>query len=169
MSQELLVNLDLVLAEESLLKQPPDSLAALRHLGSGLGRYDNEPRAVLLNQLGIFCRKFGASEIALECYRRALDKPILTTQQTAEIEFNISNVYKDRGNAAMARSDYRAAASEFVQALNYDGKNTRLLLNLALIYEQQLFDRSNALVYFKRYLELVPDDARVRNLMNNLR
>ncbi len=169
MSRELLVNLDLIRGEQYLQSEPPDTLAALSEFKLALGRYDAEPRGVLPGQLGIFFRKVGFGDLALETYNRALNKPILTAGQIAEIRFNISNVYKDRGNVAVQNSDYPAAAAAFEQALQYDGENSRLLLNLGLVYAQHLNDRTRAVRYLTHYLELEPADTRVKELLNSLR
>ncbi|MGB5106003.1 MAG: DUF2723 domain-containing protein [Candidatus Zixiibacteriota bacterium] len=169
MLRQLLVNLDLIRGEQFLLSQPSDSLAALSEFKSALGRYDVEPRGLLLNQLGIFLRKAGFGDLALEAYRRALEKPILTSTQRKEILFNISNVFKDRGNLAVLHSDYPAAAAAFERAVEYDAGNPRLLLNLGLVYAQHLNDRDKALRYLSHYLEIEPNDTRVQNLVNSLR
>ncbi len=169
MSRELLVNLDLIRGEELLLPGYSDTAAALAQFRLALGRYEAETRGVLLNQLGIYFRKAGARDLALETYSRALEKPILSSAQRDEIRFNISNIYKDRGNIAVDRNDYAEAVNAFVQALEYDQKNERLLLNIGLIYAQQLKENNNARRYLTRYLELEPGDSRVVQLLGTLR
>ncbi len=93
----------------------------------------------------------------------------LSSAQRDEIRFNISNIYKDRGNIAVERNDYAGAVNAFEQALEYDQKNARLLLNIGLIYAQQLKDNNNARRYLTRYLELEPGDSRVVQLLGTLR
>lgn len=169
MSRELLVNLDLIRGEELLLPNESDTTAALEQFQLALGRYDDEDRGVLLNQLGIYFRRVGARDLALETYGRALKKPILSSGQRDEIMFNISNIHKDRGNIAVERGDYAGAVKDFETALEYDQKNARLLLNIGLIYAQQLKDNNNARRYLTRYLELEPTDSRVVQLLGSLR
>ncbi len=169
MSRELLVNLDLIRGEELLLPGVSDTAAALTQFRLALGRYDVETRGVLLNQLGIYFRKAGARDLALETYNRALEKPILSSSQREEIRFNISNIYKDRGNIAVEQNDFAGAVKDFELALEYDQKNARLLLNIGLIYAQQLKDNNNARRYLTRYLELEPGDSRVVQLLGTLR
>ena len=169
MSRELLVNLDLIRGEELLLPGSSDTAAALAQFRLALGRYDVETRGVLLNQLGIYFRKAGARDLALETYSRALEKPILSSAQRDEIRFNISNIYKDRGNIAVEQKDFTGAVKDFEHALEYDQKNARLILNIGLIYAQQLKDNNNARRYLTRYLELEPGDSRVVQLLGTLR
>lgn len=167
MSRELLVNLDLIRGEELLLNGERDK--AEEQFRMALSRYDIETRGVLLNQLGIYFRKSDALELALETYNRALEKPILSSNQRAEIRFNISNVHKDRANLAMESSDYVAAVQHFEEAANYDENNSRLILNIGLIYAQHLRDNNSARRYLTRYLELEPGDQRVQQLLGSLR
>lgn len=167
MSRELLVNLDLIRGEEFL--QAEDRAKAYDQFQMALGRYDTETRGVLLNELGIYFRKVGARELALETYNRALKKPILSGGQRAEIRFNISNIHKDRANMAMDSSDYVAAVMHFEEAANFDESNSRLILNIGLIYAQHLKDNDRARRYLARYLELEPGDQRVQQLLGSLR
>lgn len=169
MSRELLVNLDLIRGEELLVSQPPDTAAALGEFRLALARYEFEPRGVLLNQLGIFLRRMGAGDLALEAYNIALGKEILTAGQRTEIRFNISNVFKDRGNLAISQNDFVGAARHFEQAAEYDSENPRLLLNIGLIYAQHLRDNDSARKFLSRYLELEPGDTRVQQLLGSLR
>lgn len=168
MSRELLVNLDLIRGEEKLLLSPPDRVGAEADFRLAFRRYENEPRGLLLNQVGIFLRRIGMPDLALEAYTRGLAKPILAAGQRAEIRFNISNVYKDRGNAALQNQDFAAAAGEFERAAEFDPDNPRLLLNLALIYARQLNNSVKARAHLSRYLELEPNDAQARQLLNSL-
>lgn len=169
MSHELLVNLDLIRGEEALVSNPPDTAAALILFRQAMDRYRHEPRGLLLNQLGIYFRRTGFGDLALEAYERALQKPLLTKDQEAEIRFNQSNIYKDRGNLAMRNVDYEAAVRLYRKAAEYDPSDPRLLLNIGLIYNQHLGDRTNAKIYLERYLELEPNDTRVRQLLTTLR
>ncbi len=169
MTREMIVNLDLARGEQKLWDEPPDSSGALADFRLALSRYDDEPRGVLLNQLGIFLRKIGAQELALEAYRRGLNKPILSGGQAAEIRYNISNVHKDRGNAALQAQDFVAAAAAFETAAEYDRDNARLLLNIGLLYARELDNAGKARPYLERYLLLEPSDAQARQLLNSLR
>jgi tetratricopeptide (TPR) repeat protein len=169
MSRELLANIDLSRGEEKLLIPPFDSIDARRDFVMAIGRMKNEPRGLLLNNIGIYLRLIGFGDLALDAYHQALQKPLLSQTQRDEIIFNISNVYKDRGNAALQRNDFVTAVAGFVEAASYDPRNSRLLLNIGLIYAQNLNDRVNALMYLNQYLELEPSDSRVRALVQSLR
>lgn len=168
MSRELLANIDLSRGEEKLLVPPVDSIGAIADFRLAIRRMENEPRGGLLNNVGIYLRLRGFGELALDAYRQALQKPVLPQKQRDEITFNISNVYKDRGNAALQKGDFAGAVAGFVEAANYDQHNSRLLLNIGLIYAQNLKDRANALTYLNKYLELEPSDNRVRSLVQSL-
>ncbi len=168
MTREMIVNLDLARGEQKLRDEPPDSSGALADFRLALSRYDEEPRGVLLNQLGIFLRKIGALDLALEAYRRGLGKPILSGGQAAEIRYNISNVHKDRGNAALQIGDYGTAVAAFETAAEYDPGNARLLLNIGLLHARELDNPGKARLYLERYLLLEPNDSPARQLLNSL-
>jgi tetratricopeptide (TPR) repeat protein len=168
LSRMMLANLDLARGEEKLLLTPPDTTGALDDFRLADTRLQNEPRGECLNQIGAYLRRCGFGDMALDTYREALTRPILSSKQRGEILFNISNVYKDRGNSAHQRGDYMAAVANYFEALNYDPANTTLMLNIGLIYLQDLRDPAKALPYFNRYLILEPNDTRVRNLIRSL-
>ncbi len=169
LSRLLLANLDLASAEERLQLAPPDSTGALADCRLAIARMKNEPRGECLNMIGAQLRRFGFGDLALEAYNLGLNKPLLREKHRRELLFNISNVYKDRGNAAHQTGNFTLAVDNYIEALNYDSTNSKLLLNIGLIYAQNLNDRDNALVYLNKYLALVPSDARVRDFVNSLR
>jgi hypothetical protein len=168
MTRGVLANLDLAGGEEKLAQIPRDSLGALTSFREAIGRMKNEPRGIFLNFIGSYLRRIGQGDMALDAYQQALQKPILTATQRKDIIFNISNVYKDRGNLAHQHGDYLAAVAAYIEALKYDPASSRTALNIGLIYLQNLNDPANARTYLNKYLELVPSDTRVRNLLNSL-
>jgi tetratricopeptide (TPR) repeat protein len=168
LSRMVLVNLDLARGEEKLLLAPPDTTAALIDFHMAAIRLKNEPRGECLNLIGAYLRRSGFGDLALDNYREALTRPILSPTQKREILFNISNVYKDRGNIAHQRGDYVASVTNYIEALNYDPANAKLMLNIGLVYLQNLRDPADALVYLNKYLVLEPNDTRVRDLIRSL-
>lgn len=168
LSRMVLANLDLARGEEKLLLTPPDTTSALIDFRLASIRLQNEPRGECLNLIGAYLRRSGFGDLALDAYREALTRPILSPAQRRGILFNISNVYKDRGNLAHQRGDYVPAVGNYIEALKYDSANAKLMLNIGLIYLQNLRDPANALVYLNKYLMLEPNDTRVRNLIRSL-
>ncbi len=169
MSRELVANIDLINGEEALLRLPPDSMLAEAYFEAALGRYAREFRGVLYNQLGIFFRKVGYLDLALRAYETGLEQPVLAAQTRDEIEYNISNIYKDRANRAIAARDFESAINNCKQALELDPENEQLLLNAALILERELNRPQEAIPYYERYLRLRPDDDRVRRALDALK
>jgi tetratricopeptide (TPR) repeat protein len=168
MSRTALANLDLARGEEKLLLDPPDTTGSLTDFRQANKRLQYEPRGEFLNLIGAHLRQSGFGDLALESYREALNRPILSSAQKREIFFNMSNVYKDRGNSAHQRGDYATAVADYLEALNFDQVNAQLMLNIGLIYLQNLHDPENALIYLNKYLILEPNDTRVRNLIRSL-
>jgi tetratricopeptide (TPR) repeat protein len=167
LSRMALANLDLVRGEEELLSTPPDTTGALSDFRLASTRLQHEPRGECLNLIGAQLRRSGFGDLALDIYREALTRPILSPTHRREILFNISNVYKDRGNSAHQRGDYLAAVTNYIEALNYDPANSKLMLNIGLIYLQNLRDSANAHVYLNKYLLLEQNDTRVRDLIRS--
>jgi len=168
LSRQLLVNLDLARGEEALQSRPADLTAAQEAFSRALDRMKNEPRARVLNEIGIYFRHAGQLQLALDTYRRALQKPLITPRQRRDIIYNISNIHKDRGNAHLKAGDYRRAVASYIEALKYDQDNSKLLLNIGMIYARKLDDRSNALLYLNEYLELNPSETEIRSLVRSL-
>ena len=169
LSRQLLVNIDLARGTDALVDQPPDSAEAVRSFNVALTRLAHEPRAIVLNNVGIFFRNIGQLEFALQIYNEALNKPIITAGQRRDIIYNISNVYKDRGNNSVRDGDFSEAVRNYAEALKYDTGNTDLLLNIGLIYARGLHDTTRALDYLDRYLAKNPSDVRVDRMIKSLR
>ena len=168
LSRQLLVNLDLARGEQMLYENPGDSSSALQAFAMALGRLKKEPRAIVLNNVGIYFRNAGFSSLAIEAYREALEKPLISPGERRDILYNVSNVYKDIGNRFIESQDYRSAVASYEEALKYDRNNTALLLNIGLIYSRMLNEAARARPFLKRYLELKPDDSRVREYLDSL-
>ncbi|MCD6163419.1 MAG: DUF2723 domain-containing protein [candidate division Zixibacteria bacterium] len=169
LSRQLLVNLDLARGEKCLTEEPYDTTAAFAAFNLALNRLENEPRAVVLNNLGIYFRSGGYLELAHRTYIKALEKPIITASTRQDITFNISNLYKDRGNNHLASKDYHNAIGSYIRALNYDPDNTDLMLNIGLIFSQILNDTANACIYLEKYLDIKPSDTKVRNFLDKIK
>jgi len=169
LSRQLLINLDLARGEDALKGQPPDSAAALRAFNLALSRLPDEPRALVLNNVGIFFRSVGYLDLALRTYHEALSRPLSIDQQRRDIRYNISNVYKDWGNRSISVGDFGGAVRNYAEALKYDADNAELLLNMGLIYARGLHDTTRALEYLDRYLAKNPSDTRVDGLIKALR
>jgi len=168
LSRQLLVNFDLAGGESYLKESPVDTTAALTAYNRAYKRLENEPRAIALNNLGIYYRGAGYPNLAYKTYNLALTKPIITQPLRRDILYNISNIFKDKGNNYLAISDYRKASANFIEALNYDPENSDLLLNIGLIFAQALNDTSQACDYLQRYLKIKPAATRVKDLLENL-
>ena len=168
LSLQLLINLDLARGEHLLKQNNSDKAAALASFNLALSHAKTEPRATVLNNLGIFYRRAGYHDLALSSYNLALSKPIITNQTKADIKFNISNVMKDRGNSFTASGDYVNAVSSFEKALEYDKNNPTLLRNVGIIYARVLGDTARAKSYLYRYLQTNPSDNQVAALLRSL-
>jgi tetratricopeptide (TPR) repeat protein len=169
LSRQLLVNLDLARGKQLLYENPEDSSSAPEAFATALKRLDDEPQAVVLNNVGIYFRNAGHTDLALDVYRRALEKPIVSREDRRDIMYNISNVYKDIGNGFLESQDYRNAVASYEEALAYDRNNPTLLLNVGLIYARALGDTVNARSFLERYLALNPADSRVREYLQTLK
>jgi tetratricopeptide (TPR) repeat protein len=168
LSRQLLVNLDLSRGEDYLSADPPDSALALRAFNLALKRLDAEPRATVLNNVGIFFRKQGYLDLAFKTYESALTRSILPSEVRANIIFNISNVFKDKGNLSAAAGDYIGAVENYEEALTYDPNNAALLRNVGLIYARVIGNSTEARKYLYRYLEITPTDSSIIKLMQSL-
>lgn len=168
LSRQLLVNSDLARGEQLLYQNPGDSSSARKAYATALIRLKNEPRAIVLNNVGIYFRNAGFGDLALKVYRQALEKPVISPKDRRDILYNISNVYKDIGNRFLESQNYRNAVSSYENALKYDQNNSSLLLNTGLIYSRMLNDRAKARPFLERYLELNPSDSRVREYFKSL-
>ncbi len=155
LSRQLLVNLDLARGENLLSENPDDTSLALKEFNLALRRMDNEPRTIVLNNLGIYFRGAGFLDLALKTYKKALEKPFITPSNRRDILFNISNVYKDYGNKFLSLKDYHNAAKSYEEALRYDQFNPDLLNNLAIIYGQVLGDTARAGFYIEKYRSIM--------------
>lgn len=168
LSRQLLINLDLAKGETYLKEQSYDTLAANASYNLAFSRLKDEPRAIVVSNVGIYFRQAGYLDLALRTYELALAKPIITAATRHDILFNISNVYKSKGNKFLGESDYQNAVDNFLEALKYDPENERLFFNIGLIYAKGLNDTLNACTYFQKYLQKAPSDTKVRALVDSL-
>ena len=168
-SRQLLTNLELSRGEDYLAQSPPDSIKAWNAFRKGLDYFAREERGLLHNHLGIFFRHQGYFEQALECYERGLNSPRLDDGDRADIEFNISNVYKDMGNLRISQNDYRRAAEAFAKALQYDRENYQLYHNVGILLVQYLNQPEKGIPYLETYLRYQPGDAQVRGIVEGYR
>jgi len=168
LSRQLLANLDLARGESYLKESPVDTAAALAAYNLAYKRLENEPRAIALNNLGIYYRGAGYLDPAYKTYNLALIKPIITQSLKRDILYNLSNIYKDRGNNYLSAKDYANAATTFIEALTYDPDNIGLFLNIGLIYATVLNDTTQACYYLQKYFSQKPGDKRVEDLMRKL-
>ena len=169
LSRQLLANLDLARGEDILASNPGDSSGAKQSFEFALRRMENEPRALPINEVGIYLRSIGEYGLALRAYESALEKPILFPSTKRDILHNISNVYKDLGNDAHRSGNFERAVQMYQRALEYDDGNVQLMMNIGLIYLRNLGNTDSAREYLKRYLDLRPDDTNVRNLLNQIK
>ncbi|MCK4655507.1 MAG: DUF2723 domain-containing protein [candidate division Zixibacteria bacterium] len=167
-ARSLLVNLDLARGEEALESVPPDSAAMLEAYRMAIRRMEYEPRALLPNQIGIYFRQAGLPEMALEAYGFSLARPLITPQQRRDIRYNISNIYKDKGNTYYKAGDPKSAVAAYIEASEYDPDNPTLLRNIGLIYLRDLSKPKDALRYLENYLELSPSDTEIGTLVRYL-
>ncbi len=168
-ARQILVNLELVRGGALLLQSPPDSLRALESFRRAFNLLEGEPRAALHNQLGIALRHKGSEELALASYDRALRAPRRNSTERFEIIFNISNIYKDRGNRLAQGEDYVGAVEAFTKSLEYDPGNPTIIYNVGVIYANYLHKPDLALPYLESYLATNPTDQKVGKLVRELR
>ncbi len=168
-SRQILINLTLSRGEESLNTMPPDSAGARRDFAQAFDILQDEPRASLHNQLGVFFRHFRFRDLALRAYQGGLEAERLSSKERAEITFNISNIHKDAGNDYIAKGDFRRAAEAYAQALKFDSTNPKLYYNVGVILMQRLNSPEKALPYLETYLRLNPGDKQVKSMLENYR
>ncbi len=169
-SRQMLINLELCRGEEDLLRQTPaDSLQAVAAFRRAQQYLSGETRGALHNQLGIFFRHVGLEELALASYDQGLAAPRLTAGEKAEIIFNISNVYKDRGNRLAQGGDYSGAVEAFIKALENDPQSDWLIYNIGVICVNYLHQPQRGLPYLESYLRAHPEDQNVGKLVGKLR
>jgi len=162
--RQIAINLALCRAETFLTQARSDSAAA-DDFRRGFDLLGDEPRGSLWNQLGIAYRHFGQEDLALRSYDRALKASRLNEKEQGEIAFNISNIYKDRGNRLSAAGDFAGAVRAFEEALQYDPANPKLLYNVGIIYYQYLQQPQKALPYLRQYLAGNPGDEKVGKIV----
>jgi tetratricopeptide (TPR) repeat protein len=131
--------------------------------------YDNEPRGALQNQLGITFRHLSAEEEALICYDRALHASRLSAGERRDVIFNISNIYKDRGNRLAKSGDYSGAVAAFTKALEYDPQNAIVAYNVGVIYVNYLNRPDLGLPFLESYLKQNPSDQNAADLVRAIR
>ncbi|TKJ38382.1 hypothetical protein CEE37_12745 [candidate division LCP-89 bacterium B3_LCP] len=166
-SRQVLINLNLSRGDEYLSRDMPDTSRAEGAFGKALNYMEGEPRGSLHNQLGISFRHLGQGDLALTAYKRGLIAPRLSESERGEINFNISNIHKDRGNSLAAAGDYQGALTAFLKALEYDPVNARLFYNVGVIYTNFLNDPNRGIPYLKSYLKQNPSDDNVKNLIRS--
>jgi tetratricopeptide (TPR) repeat protein len=165
-TRQLLVNLALCQGEEYLLESPSDSLRAMVFFHKAMRLMESEPRAALHNQMGIFFRHFKFFDLALKCYANARNCPRLNKQEQKDLNFNISNIYKDKGNLSFAQGEYVNAVDNYSKALKYDPNNARLYYNIGVILIKNMHLPEKGLPYLKSYLKLNPSDAKTKEFIN---
>ncbi|HEX7343371.1 MAG TPA: DUF2723 domain-containing protein [bacterium] len=163
--RQIAINLALCRAETFLTQSRPDSAAAGADFRRAFDLFGDEPRGALWNQLGISYRHFGQEDLALKSYDRALKAPRLNEKERGEIIFNISNIYKDRGNRLTAAGDFAGAVNAFEAALKCDPANPKLLYNVGILYLQYLQQPQKGLPYLQQYLAANPGDEQVRQII----
>lgn len=168
-SRQILINSTLIQGEHYLRRSLPDSAQARHLFEKAFDVLRGEPRAALLNQLGISFRHLRMEDLALQAYNSALQAPRGNADERAEILFNLSNIYKDRGNRLAADQDLRGALDAYLTALQYDPDNSGLLYNIGVLYVNYLNDPVRGIPYLESYLRLNPQDAKVRDLINSRR
>jgi len=167
-SRQILVNMALSRGEELLYADPPDTTGARSAFRLAMDYLKSEPRAALHNQLGIAFRHLGAEDFALAAYDRGLKALRLTPRERDEIIFNVSNIYKDRGNRRAAAGDAAGALEAFSRALEYDPGNGPVLFNVGYLH-YTLGRPRESVPYLESYLRLNPGDARARQLLEAAR
>jgi tetratricopeptide (TPR) repeat protein len=164
-SRQMLINLELCQAEDAMRKLPALRDQAEEAVARAQALLEDEPRASMHNQLGVSLRHMKMYPAAFAAYDRALKAPRMSDTEEKEITFNISNLFKDQGNEALAKQDYYKAAVLFCKALEKDPNNSQLLYNVGAIYLHYLKMPEKAIPYFESYLELVPNDNATRELV----
>ncbi len=164
-TRQLLCNVELCRGEEYMRASPPDSRKAIESFRKAFAIYKDEPRGVLHNHLGIFFRNYKFEELALEAYDNALKSPRLYSSERRDVIFNISNIYKDRGNRKIDEKDYNAAVEAFAKALEYDLDNTKLIYNTGILYTVYLSQPQKGIPFLRRYLTYNPNDDQVKRII----
>ncbi len=168
-SRQICINVELCRGQEFLQKASRDTNRALEAFRKALKILENEPRGALHNQLGISFRHLGVGDLALVSYERALKSSRLTESERKEVIFNISNIYKDRGNQSAAAGNIQGALDAFMKALEFDPENPKVLYNIGVIYCNYLKMPQKGIPYLEAYLKVNPMDKKTRELLNSQR
>lgn len=166
---QIMANLDLSHAEAELAKSDPDTMLVNRLFLNTMDILGNDPRGSLHNHLGMAFRRFGQEEFALRAYQNGLTAPRLSPEEKAKIIFNVSNVYKDRGNRLAQAGDYSGSVEAFTKALEYDPGNARVSYNIGVIYVNYLKRPDLGLPYLEAYLQTNPSDQNAAQLVRALK
>lgn len=167
-SRQILINAALCRAQDAIQPGKTNQFKAIQEFEKAIDYMGNEPRASIINQLGVSFRHLKQRELALQVYEKALQAPIITDREAVEIRFNISNIYKDRGNDLAKINEFEGAAQAYLTALEFDPNNPSLLYNIGIIYVNVLQQPQRGIPYLEAYLKLNPTDQNVRNLLNSV-
>ncbi|HQO21180.1 MAG TPA: sulfatase-like hydrolase/transferase [Acidobacteriota bacterium] len=121
-----------------------------------LKEFPKSPR--LLGQLGL-CRLFTGDPAGGEARLR----------EALKIDPDSGLVLVALGNISLARGDGRAAEGFYLRALDADPDNVEANLNLGILYHSSPSSRKKAVAYFRKFLELVPDDPEAQKVKGYLR
>jgi tetratricopeptide (TPR) repeat protein len=108
----------------------------------------NERSNIYVN-LGNLEKDSRRMEDAIEFYLRALD--INGENNDAKYNLHLTRAYKD-----INEMNYRGAAENFEKALDLPDSDPQINLNLGIIYDRNLHNKSRAVFYYKRFVELFP-------------
>ena len=112
----------------------------------------NEKSNIYVN-LGNLEKDSRRTEDAIEFYLKALD----INDENTEAKYNL---YLTKAYKAINEMNYRSAAENFEKALDLPDSDPQINLNLGIIYDKNLNNKSKAVFYYKRFMELFPDSER---------
>jgi Tfp pilus assembly protein PilF len=99
---------------------------------------------------------------AIEFYLKALD----IDDDNVEAEYNLFLI---RAYDDLNSGNYKSAAENFKKALNLPDSDPGINLNLGIIYDQNLYDSSEAAFYYKRFIELAPSSMQAEAARNRIK
>ena len=119
----------------------------------------------LLAEFGIHLRGRGLLQEAEWCYRKAMDRYPTGSERQLQLLHSIANLYRDRGNSALASGDKVTALEQFQVALSIEPEHLPTMRNvgLLLLTDNKSFDK--ALPVLQKYLAR-QRDPQIEALLN---
>ncbi|MDK9700935.1 MAG: DUF2723 domain-containing protein [bacterium] len=122
-------------------------------------------RADLLAEFGVHLRGRGLLSESEWCYRKAMDYYPPGSEKQMQLVHSIANLYRDRGNAALAANNREVALEQFQAALTIEPEHLATLRNVGLLLLTDTKNFEQALPILQKYLAR-QRDPQIEALLN---